>query len=254
MGRLHEILAVEKGTTAAANKLLQDTEHKFGNENFFKGFSKSLTMIEGTPENQKLEEANRSDRAVPTTVYETLEYALAAWSKAEDVIFQKNKTNQIAISNIEFRGDVIAQDIPVDELMGLESRLEGIRKVFDRMPTLDAAKSWEIDTGKGKYIWKAVNPEITTKTEKILVPVEMSKATEHHPAQVQAVTKDQVVGNYVTLNWSGATTSAQKAEALATIDELISEVKKARMRANSVETVNDKIGNVIVDLLLAPLK
>lgn len=51
---------------------------------------------------------------------------------------------------------------------------------------------------------------------------------------------------------SGAATSAQKAEVMSTIDELIAEVKQARMRANSVVAVQNKIGQKIVDLIMRP--
>ena len=52
-----------------------------------------------------------------------------------------------------------------------------------------------------------------------------------------------------------AATSAQKADALSTIDELIEEVKKSRQRSNTIEVnTNEKIGKTIVDLVMKSFK
>lgn len=249
--KLHEILAVEKTRTDAAKALMADTSHKFGKFEYFQGHIKSLTMIEDSPQNKAVEQAAAENRQLPTTVQETLEYALKYWADAEDVTFQKNKTNQRAVATLNFRGEVLLEDVPVDELLGLESRLQTLRGTMIGMPTLNAGVEWRPDTNSGrKGAWIAAVPEKTTKTEKTTTAVVLYPATDKHPAQVKEVPADKTVGTFTLIKTCGAATSAQKAAVISVIDDLMSEVKQARMRANSVEASTDKIGAKITALIL----
>lgn len=253
MGKLHELLAVEKEKNNALNKLVADTHTKFKKFEYFQGHVKTLKMIEDSAQNNVIEQSAYEDRQLPTTVHETLDYVFQFWKQAEDITFQKNKTNQHAVADIVFRDEVIAKDVPVDELMGLEVRLDTVRKVFDAMPTLPAGVKWEPDNASGRPgSWVAANKETTTKTEKTMVPVVLYEATDKHPAQVKESTVDKTIGSYTLLKRCGAATSAQKAECIALVDDLICCVKQARMRANSVQASTDKIGQTIVDILMRP--
>lgn len=254
MAKLHELLAAEKTPTGAWNQLYEDTLKKFKNQtHFFEGHSKSLSMISDTPENKNIEAQAREEKPVTTSVFETLQYALDIFGKAEDLQYQKNATNRKATGTVMWNGEPILQDMPVDELLGLEARLTRLRQLFSDIPTLDATKHWKVDGNMGDFIWVTEFPEETTKTEKVIVPVVMSPATDKHPAQVQAVSKDIVVGKFTTIKRSGAATALQKAEIIKTVDNLIIEVKQARMRANETEAVTDKVSKKIVEILLAPL-
>jgi hypothetical protein len=253
MPKLHELLAAEKTPTGAWNQLYEDTLKKFKNpSHFFQGHSKSLQMIVESPENAATEAQNRDEKPVTTTVLDTLQYALDIFAKAEDLQYQKNKTNTKALGTVNFRGSQIMLDLPVDELLGLENRLTKIRLLFEAIPTLDATKEW-IDSPM-RDVWVTKYPEDTVKTEKIVVPVVMSPATDKHPAQVQAIGKDVVIGKFTVLKRSGEATAQQKADMLKVVDELIVEVKQARMRANETDAVTDKIAARIVALLIEPLQ
>lgn len=255
MAQLHEILAAEKTAVNTRDQLTKDTENKFAKgENYFTGFSKTLEMLGDNPSNSAIEAAARQDKALPTTVVATLDYYLARWANAEDVLFQKNKTNTAAIADLEFRGSVIATGIPVDELMGLEVRLSDLRKLMTQIPTLDASREWEPDVSAAQAgTWKAVNPQVTTKTEKKVTPVILYPATDKHPAQIEKVTEDVPVGTFTLSVISGATTAIQKANVIAVLDDLIIEVKKARTRANSVEVQKVYIGKTLTDLVMGAL-
>lgn len=255
MTKLHEILAVEKTVVSAANKMLADTATKFGKFDYFQGHSKILRMIEDSPQNAAIEASAAENKQMATTVAETLEYALKFWADAEDVIFQKNRTNQYAIADVMLNGTVLLQDAPVDELMGLEVRLTALRKVFEQMPTLDASRGWVQDSSSGrKGAWTVSTPDITTKTEKSTTAVVLYDATDKHPAQIKEVPSDKTVGTFTLTKTCGAATSAQKAEVLSTVDNLLIEVKQARMRANSVDVKQAQIGKALVELILKPFK
>lgn len=255
MTHLHEVLAAEKTVTNARDQLLKDTTDKFGKgDNFFKGFTKTLSLLGDDPSNDKIEAAAREDKELPTTVVTTLEYLFQYWNKAEDVLFRKNLTNTTAVADLEYQGDVIAHAVPVDELMGLETRLGDLRKLATQIPTLDASRSWVPDfTAAQSGTWKATLPAITTKTEKETTAVVLYPATDKHPAQVEKVSRDKIVGTVTVNHTSGATTAIQKARVLAVLDELIVEAKKARTRANSVPVIERDIASAITSLILAPL-
>lgn len=254
MGRLFELLASEKSLSDAANKLIAETKTKFQKaESYFKGHIKTLRMLEEKPENQAVELAAADHKPVTTNVLETLQYTLDHWAKAEDVIFQKNCTNQTARADLEFRGAVLKCDVPVDELMGLEARLTSLRGMLQEVPTLDASREWEPDTQRGAGFWKAKQKETTTKTEKVMTPVVMYAATDKHPAQIEKVTKDVVVGSFTQQYFSGSATTVGKSEAIKAVDDLIVECRKARNRANTVEAHNGRIGGDIVRVIMGEL-
>jgi len=255
MAKLHELLAAEKTPTGAWNQLLEETHKKFGNaSHFFEGYTVSLAMIEQTPANAEMEAAAHEVKAVATTVYDTLEYALDLWGKAEDCQAQKNATNRLATGTVMWRGAPLLEGLPVDELLGLEARLKKIRELYVRIPTLDATKHWKLDPQAGAHIYVMEHPEEKTKTKKTLIPVQLSPATDHHPAQVAQVNEDVVVGRSTTERKSGAVSAYQKAEAIKRIDELLVEVKQARMRANETEVEKITVADKLLPLLLEPLK
>lgn len=253
MTKLHEVLAAEKTPQGAWNEMQASTLKKFKNTaHYFEGHTKKLNMIAESDENAGIEAQAREEKPVTTTVYETLEYALGIWGKSEDLQFQKNKANQSASGTVMWNGEPLLVDMPIDQLLGLEARLTSIRKMYESIPTLDATRDWKAADNIGKGVWEVQHPETTTKTEKQMIPVEMSPSTKEHPAQVKESTKDVVVGTFTTTKRSGSITAIQKANAMKMLDSLIVEIKQARMRANENEVSNEKVSKVLVDLLLSP--
>lgn len=255
MGKLHELLAAETTAVSASKKLLEDTRTKFAKkDDYFMGNLRTLTMLKDSVENEAIQAAARQEKELPTTVYDTLEYFFQFWAKAEDVMLQKNCTNQVAKADLMFKGEVLARNLPVDELMGLEARLKELRGLAQEMPTLDASKKWKNATDRGDHVFVTEAPEVQAKTEKIIVPVELSPATDKHPAQVKETSREEVVGKFENIRWSGAATTLQKAQMIEILDELIVEARQARNRANMVETVDARIGQTLINTILRPFK
>lgn len=251
MPKLHETLAAEKTVNAAWNTLYEETLKKFGNDHFFSGHTKALKMLEDNSANEAIEAQAGEHKAVPTNVLDTLVYALALYGNAETLQLQKNNANRNAVADVMLRGQVVFNALPVDQLLGLEARLAKIRTLYLAIPTLDASKSWVFDTNAGCWVAPA---EYATKTEKVMVPVMLAPATDKHPAQVEKVTRDNTVGKFTLVKRSGAATAVQKAEAIKLLDELLVEVKQARMRANETEVPNVDLGKKLAELLLQPLR
>ena len=250
MAKLHELLAIEKTVVGTAGQIHKDTAAKFHKDQFFTGHTVTLKMLTESPENAAIEQAARDVKELPTTVVETLDYHLQKWAAAEDVLFQKNATNTKAIADVILDGKIFLTGLPVDELMGLEARLERFRnEVAVVMPTLDAGKKWTRDQTDRKGAWRSAI-ENTSKTAKIMYPVVLAPATDKHPAQVKEATRDEVVGTFSRTILSGSATTLQKSVLLERIEALIAAVKQARQRANSIEARTETIGADIAKYLM----
>lgn len=254
MAKLHEILAAQDTPMKAWHAMIEDTLKKFkAADHYFNGHEKTLSMIEDSPANTALAAAARESKPVVTNVFDTLKWALDIFADAEDLQYQKNQTNRSATADIMWHGKVLLSGVPVDELLGLEARLVKIRELIATVPTLDAALNWVPAQDVSPHVFKLAQPHETTKTEKRPYPFVKAPATEQHPAQVEVFTKDEVVGTFITMKFTGAATAVQKSDALVNIDLLMREIKQARMRANEVPAVVEKIAAQIVEVILKPL-
>lgn len=234
--------------------MYEDTADKFKKaDHYFNGLTRRLQMLKDDPSNEAVQAMERVDKPVITTVLETLKDALEVFARAEDLQFQKNKAKQLATGNVLWRGEVLLPDLPMDELLGLESRVGRLRELWASIPTQDATRTWKPVPNEGVGIYEAA-PEITTKTEKKVVPVILHEATKEHPANVQAIGKDEPVGAFTTTKRTGTATAQQKFEALKQIDELLVEVKSARQRANQTEAPEGELGKKLAGLLLEPFE
>lgn len=253
MTKLYEILAAESSVKAQADKSLAETEAKFKKEVLFQGHTKTLQHLVSNPENEAREAQFKENKPVATTVFDTLQYSLNLWAKLENLLATKNTTNCSAMADLTFRGRVVATQIPVDELMGLEARLTKLRGILQGIPTLDASQNWENDVTKGPGYFKTTEDAVTLKTERVIETNIVVQATDKFPAQVKESSRDAVVGTIVLRKFSGAATTYQLAETLTVVDELIVEVKQARNRANAIDVAAVTIGDTIASIILAPL-
>lgn len=234
MGKLHELLAVEETIVAASEKLIAETNEKFNKHTeFFTGAVRTLSRLKDSPEDKAIELAHHRSKELPTDVPDTLQYIFPYIEKALDLKLSKHLTNQRAMADIELDGQIVATSVPVDFLLDLEKAIPRWRAMYTAMPTLDPSRNWEAERAG---VWKSAAAK-TAQTEKIMYPVELSPATNQHPAQVKEATKDIVVGIFSQTDISGAATTQQKADVLALCDRLLIAVKQARMRANATEQV-----------------
>ncbi len=253
MAKLHELLAAQGTRTASWNQMFADTLNKFGKaDHFFNGISRRLAMLKDDDSNQSVQDAERIDKPVITTVLETLKDALEVFAKAEDVQFQKNKAKQIATGTVSFRGQVFP-DLPMDQLLGLQSRVQKLKELWLAIPTHDATRNWKHVPDAGQAIYESP-PEVTTKTSKEVMPIVLHKESKEHPAQVQPISKDVTVGAFTTIRRTGTVTAEQKFRALQQIDELLVEIVSARQRANQTEAPEGGFGQKLAALLLEPFE
>lgn len=244
MSKLHEVLAVESGLKATANKVINEAKDTFKTKH-------SLFVGQNRRYEKVLEDSiDFADEDIPltSTVKEKLDYIKEHIIRSLDATAQKEYTNTTAKSDLIVDGQTLLKDVPATMLLTLESNLENLRSVLEVIPTLLPGRNWKKDETQVNVFLS--DEQETLKTEKVVQPLLLSPATDKHPAQVDKITLDKVVGKWHTKVYSGMITSLEKSKLIGNLDNLIHEVKKARMRANSEEVNNVEIGKVLVDFIL----
>lgn len=233
---LHELLAVEQGLAETANRVTKDTTKNLSEKrSLYEGMIKEHVIFdEGL---QHLKQATEQ-KEVQSTVDEQIDYMSDELSKYYDVVYQKEVANQAAKADVMIGDVVIYKDVPAIVLLGMEKKLNSLLAVYNAIPTLDTAKSWEVAEGYAKEnVFKAKFPEERQHTVTAKSWKEISPSTEHHPAQLKEVESTTQVGKYIINNFSGAITSLDKAERIQRLTALVRAVKEARQRANNAEVV-----------------
>ena len=243
MAKIHELIAVEKDVKGTVNKVSSETRKTFtSRQDHFEEHSKEYQALKDDDH----ELLDNEFKAMVTTVPEKLAYFEHHMQRMFDIIIQKELSNASATADIILTKDdgtkvVLFVNAPVAAIVQMGNLMESIRtQVYDVIPTLDPKKQW---TPEGNRDDVYVTPDIRrTRTKKVQVPIELSPATDRHPAQVQLVTEDVTTGHWVQKYWSGAISSADKSRILKRTDEIIAALKKAKTRANDADVVESHIG------------
>lgn len=237
-GKLHELLAVESDLEGTYKGILEETETQFTKhpERYWGQHQRVEFLNEGNPEEADVH------KEMDDTVNSKLEYSAGHITRYLDAVLQKETTNQTAKADLVVDGVTIASGVPATFLLGLETKLKNIRRMYAAIPTLQPGIAWELDEKQGKDIYKMTHPEEKFRTQKVTKNHILYEATKEHPAQVETYTVDEKIARVITDKWCGMITPAKKSELLGRFDKLLRAVKKARQRANSVEVVDAEIG------------
>jgi len=168
-------------------------------------------------------------------------------SQQFDSIASVDVGNQIAKSDVVVNGTTLLAGVPVTFLLQLEKDTKQIRSFMNDLPVLDPAFDWKKDEAAGMFKTDAIRTNRTAKIQKALT---LAAATEKHPAQAQMITVDETVGQWVSVNVSGAIPLDQKKNLVERCDILIAAVQSAREEANSVKTTPVTVGDTVFKFLL----
>lgn len=255
MPKLHELLAVEGDLEGIYKQIMEETINTFAKKpNHFMGAEKTCRIFD---ESHRDETPPPQRQELVTTVQAKLSHTKDHVIRYLDAVLQKEATNQSATADLVVDGTTIAKDVPATFLLGLETKLKNLRKVYATAPTLPPSIEWKPDEGLGKDVFRRVHPEKSFKTaktfqHKVLVPPQFPKDGEGGtslPAQIEKWEENQNIGEYTTEQWCGMITPTQKSDLLGRIDKVLRAVKKARQRANTTEVKKLKIGKVLFDYI-----
>lgn len=159
-------------------------------------------------------------------------------SELYDLALTQDRSNQMAVGNLEVGDITIATNLPVSYLLFLEKQMSDLKTFVEALPVLPIDQEWNYDANKG--CWKSA-AKITTKTKKINDFVVAYDATPEHPAQIREVSKDVVEGVWESVALSGALPLDEKNAILTRIHQLTQAILKARESANGIEVEQSAI-------------
>ena len=239
--KFHALLAVEGDVKATADRAIRQAEMIFTRkQDVFIGTKRTYeTLIDGGTE------LDPEGKELTTTVTKVLDALIQPVKRSIDVAYQKELGNTKASADLIIDDEVLASDVPATALLNLETKLKALRALYGHIPTLQDGVAWAVRTD-GVY----ENKGVKTRTEKQLDSKILYNATEHHPAQIEKISKDVPVGKWTTVVEAGLLSSAEKTRLLERIDALLIATKKARMRANDTDYEKVTIGKKIFDYIL----
>jgi len=250
MAQLHQLLAVENDLEGVFKRALNEASGIFGRADAFQAWHE---RFEVTVEDAVPPEADKHKEMI-TTVPAVLGEMSGHTVRFLDAVLQKEATNQKAVAPIIIDGTPITQPLPATFLLGLETKMKGIRKSVANAPVLDPGIAWDMDADQGANVRKRRHPGIRTKGKKtvrheVLVAAVIKEGVGL-PAQIEKWNEDIPVGTYTKNEWTGMITPAEKTAILGRLDKLARAVKRARTVANETEVVKTEAGDAVMKFIL----
>lgn len=246
MTKLNQIIAIENGEKARSNKATAPLFHALKTEGVFVGLTRTYEPVDEEGEQLPPESAR-----VKTTVGDVISLFVKNSARLLDVSATKDMSNTTAFADVKVGDETIIQNAPVTFLLPFEKFLsQEIRGLVESLPVLDAAQDWTLSEAEreGIYETPVVRRHRTKKVNRVL---ELSPATDKHPAQVSLVAEDVLAGYWNEKKFSGAIPASRKAELIDRVEDLIEAVKFAREKANDTEVTDLKVGDSVFGFLFA---
>jgi hypothetical protein len=243
MTKLNQIVAVEKGIKTRSFQELTDAHHALQKSGLLSGISRTYR-----PKDEEGEQLPPESTKVQVKAEEALRKTGEILTRLFDVTATKDWANCTAKADVQIDGATLLADVPVSYLLFLEKQLVDLLTFVRKLPTLDAAESWEYDASADCW---ATEPVQTVRTKKIPRNHVKAEATEKHPAQVEVYYEDVVVGHWRTVKFSGSLPASRVKELLDRVDKLHQAVKFAREEANNTEITQQKTGEKVFGYLFA---
>ncbi len=238
MAKLNQVIAVEKSVKTRVQAVVDGSYKTIQKPALFDGFVKTYKpSLEDEPAQPT------ETKKVQYTVGSVLKQIKESLAELFNIVAQKDFANTGATADVVIEGTQIAAGVPTTFLLFLEKQLTDLHTLVSKLPTLDPAEEWTLDTVKSLY--KTV-PTQTQRTRKVAKPLVLYPATQEHPAQTQVIHEDIPVGVYEHLKLSGATTEAERDTLLKRIEAAQSAVKFAREKANTVDAPRSSVGDALL--------
>jgi len=249
MARLNQIVAVVNGKKTQAQRDITELHKRALKGELYDGHLRKYEPAEDESSQGFGAEKHPDEvKKVQLQAEKVLGEARGVWTQLFDVIFTQDVANTTAKADIIVDDDeVIAEGVPVTYLMFLEKQLVDICTFLEKLPELDPSDDWKMDAAKGVF---ATAPTSKLSTRKITDKIVKYEATVEHPAQVDLIQVDRVVGNWITAKFSGRMEATRKLVLLERVRKLQHAVKFAREQANMNEVENQEIGRAVFDFLL----
>ncbi len=239
MTKLNQIIAIEKGTKQRVFRFLSEAYKTFQKPALFNGLSRTYSKKDDDGEDYP-DESKRVQFQTDSLMEEISDQLTELF----DVTATKDWANCQAVADITVDGVTLLESVPATYLLFLEKQLGNLKDEVSKLPELDPSYDWVLDGAT--YVWKS-NPVLTSKTKKVHKPIVKYDATEHHPAQTELITVDEVVGTWTTVQHSGAVEAPRKKELQRRLQKLIDAIKFARESANGSKAEKMKVASPLLN-------
>lgn len=227
MTKLHAVLAQEKHIKSLANSQKSELYHLVQKPGLFSGQVRTYQK-----KSDGAEDLPPEIQEIQLDLAEVLQEYRASEAALIDVTAQKDFGNQLAKASVIVDGYELLPELPATTLLALEKIVTDARSFVAALPVLDPSESWTLDANSGVNKTRATQ---THRTKKVQKPIVKYDATEHHPAQTEIITEDEIVGFWQTQKTSTAISRTDKQKMLDRVNQLLLAVKDARERANDTE-------------------
>ncbi len=244
MQKLSHILAIEKQVKTSADEKQTKLYHQVQATTLLNGISRTYKPIDEEGERFPSEK-----QEVQLRISEVLKEMVAAISPLYDVVATKDAANCLAKADVVIDGVTLLTNIPAITLLYLEKQLVHVATVIDKLPELVLTESWTYDSNTDTF---KTEPVETAKSKKLPKAFVKAPATDNHPAQVDVMMEDLLVGYWTTTKFSGAIPREKKRVLRERIEKLLIAVKTARETANQAPAPQVSVAKEVFGFLLAP--
>lgn len=241
MPKLSQVVAVESRARSQGFQVLSDAHREVTKPPLLSGISR-----EYRPKDQEGDKLPGEMTRVQVRAEDVVKRVNDELVRMLDVVATKEAGNTVAKADLVVDNVVLVPNLPVTYLLWLKKELVSVHTFIQKLPTLDPADDWTYDQG----VWKTA-PVETTRTKKVPTAFVKAPATDKHPAQVDTLFEDVIVGYWKTVKFSGAMPADRVAQLLERVEKLQRAVAYAIQQANSVEVDNVEVGKKVFDYLLA---
>lgn len=247
MTRISQIIAVVGGVKNDVTMQLAQIERDAMQPELLHGISKSYR-----PRDDNGVQRPAQSTRVQVTVDDVLAKTEQLYGRLFDVTRTLDEANAGAAADVIVDGRVILPQVTTGHLLFLERELANLHSLILRLPTLDQAETWT-DEGTEPGQHKTL-PVETTSNDKHFYNHTRVKAEviDGHVIQpvVDVMSRDEVVGYWTTVKFSGAMDPRRKREILDRLIRLRDAVKFAREEANAGEAADVKESKRIFDFVV----
>jgi len=244
--RLHQILAIESNIRNQTKKNITAAHHGLQKNELLFGLSKTYDALdedgEDLPEENKL---------LQLRAPEVLRQCAEAFTELFDITAARDFANCTAKADVVLEdGSILLSEVPATYLLWLEKQLDDLHTFVSKLPILPSDAEWDFDDQQNCF----KSPEIRTARKlKKPYPLVLHPGNDKHPAQVVEKTKEDIVGYFKTVRYSGAMKAKDVARMKERAERLQKAVKFAREQANTVEAPKQAIGNKVLGFVFGDL-
>lgn len=239
--KLNQVIALAKGAKANGESALTQAYHQIQRTAQMVGITRAYK-----PRDDDGETLPAEGTKLQVRVDKVLKSVVAPQTRLLDLTATMDAGNQAAKADVVVDGETVLAQVPVTTLLTLEKKLVDYATFVSKLPVLDPSEDWQYSDTSESY---QTPPSSKTRSKKVPRNHVKAAATDKHPAQVEVYFEDVIVGDWTTINFSGAVTEARRRELMDRVAALQAAVKVAREQANMTEVPDVKIGATVFEFL-----